>query len=59
MQGVSGEMTPPQRRNLQRIDSNGRHLLQVINEILDITRIEAGRMPLHLTDFGCRSCSRR
>jgi signal transduction histidine kinase len=44
-------MTPQQRRNLQRIDSNGRHLLQVINEILDITRIEAGRMPLNLSDF--------
>ena len=51
LQGVSGEMTPQQKRNLQRIDSNGRHLLQVINEILDITRIEAGRMPLNLTDF--------
>jgi signal transduction histidine kinase len=51
LQGVSGEMTAQQRRNLQRVDSNGRHLLQVINEILDITRIEAGRMPLNLTDF--------
>ena len=51
LQGVNGEMTPQQRRNLQRIDSNGRHLLQVINEILDITRIEAGRMPLNLSDF--------
>jgi signal transduction histidine kinase len=51
LQGVSGEMMPTQKRNLQRIDSNGRHLLQVINEILDITRIEAGRMPLNLSDF--------
>ncbi|MDY7229109.1 PAS domain-containing sensor histidine kinase [Hyalangium rubrum] len=51
LQGVSGEMTPQQKRNLQRIDSNGHHLLQVINEILDITRIEAGRMPLNLSDF--------
>ena len=51
LQGVNGEMTAQQRRNLQRIDSNGRHLLQVINEILDITRIEAGRMPLNLSDF--------
>jgi len=51
LQGVNGEMTPQQRRNLQRIDSNGRHLLQVINEILDITRIEAGRMPLNLSSF--------
>ncbi|WP_240360870.1 PAS domain-containing sensor histidine kinase [Pyxidicoccus caerfyrddinensis] len=52
LQGVSGELSPPQKRNLTRIDSNGRHLLEVINEILDITRIEAGRMPLHLSDFG-------
>jgi signal transduction histidine kinase len=51
LQGVSGEMTPQQKRNLQRVDSNGRHLLQVINEILDISRIEAGRMPLNLSDF--------
>jgi signal transduction histidine kinase len=51
LQGVSGEMTSQQKRNLQRIDSNGRHLLQVINEILDITRIEAGRMPLNMSDI--------
>jgi signal transduction histidine kinase len=51
LQGVSGEMTPKQKRNLERVDSNGRHLLQVINEILDISRIEAGRMPLNLSDF--------
>jgi PAS domain S-box-containing protein len=51
VQGVNGEMTPSQKRSLLRIDSNGRHLLEVINEILDITRIEAGRMPLHVSEF--------
>jgi len=36
---------------LGRIESNGRHLLTIINEILDISRIEAGRMPLQLSTF--------
>ena len=60
-------MTDPQRKSLTRIDSNSRHLLALINDILDITRIEAGRMPLNLTTFrvgdlirrgACRSSSR-
>jgi PAS domain S-box-containing protein len=51
LQGVSGELPPPVRRQLQRIDSNGRHLLTIINEILDITRIEAGKMPIQLSEF--------
>jgi signal transduction histidine kinase len=52
LQGVSGgEMTPPQRRNLGRVDSNARHLMALVNDILDISRIEAGKMPLHSTEF--------
>jgi PAS domain S-box-containing protein len=51
LQGVSGAVTDAQRKSLTRIDSNSRHLLALINDILDITRIEAGRMPLNLTTF--------
>jgi signal transduction histidine kinase len=51
MQGVSGPVSEPQRRSLTRIDSNSRHLLALINDILDITRIEAGRMPINVTTF--------
>jgi signal transduction histidine kinase/PAS domain-containing protein len=52
LQGVSGPLQPPQERNLSRIDSNARHLTEVINEILDITRIESGKMPLNVSTFG-------
>ena len=49
LQGVAGPIEPHARRQLGRIESNGRHLLTIINEILDISRIEAGRMPLQLS----------
>jgi signal transduction histidine kinase len=49
--GVAGDVDQPVKRQLGRIESNGRHLLTIINEILDISRIEAGRMPLQLSTF--------
>ncbi len=51
LNGVTGPVSEAQRKSLTRIDSNSRHLLALINDILDITRIEAGRMPLNLTTF--------
>jgi len=51
LQGVAGQVDQPVKRQLGRIESNGRHLLTIINEILDISRIEAGRMPLQMATF--------
>ena len=51
LQGVAGPLEAAARRQLGRIESNGRHLLTIINEILDISRIEAGRMPLQISTF--------
>src|SRR5262249_21462647 len=51
LQGVGGQVEGPAKRQLHRIESNGRHLLTIINEILDISRIEAGRMPLQMSTF--------
>src|SRR5438067_3806183 len=51
LQGVGGPIGSAAKRQLNRIESNGRHLLTIINEILDISRIEAGRMPLQSSTF--------
>ena len=51
LQGVAGPVDASVMRQLGRIESNGRHLLTIINEILDVSRIEAGRMPLEVSTF--------
>jgi PAS domain S-box-containing protein len=50
LHGVAGDLTPNVKRQLTRIDSNGHHLLTIINEILDITRIESGKMPVQISE---------
>jgi len=43
-----GEITPKQEQGLKRIESNGKNLLQLINNILDLSKLAAGRMSLFL-----------
>ena len=42
-----GSVTPKQTHALHRIEENAKHLLLIVNAILDLARIEAGRMPVH------------
>jgi PAS domain S-box-containing protein len=42
------DLEPDQRESVQHIMKGGRHLLDLINEVLDIARVESGRMALSL-----------
>jgi PAS domain S-box-containing protein len=52
--GLHGELAPTQRDALRRVRQNQDRLLGVINDLLDISRIEAGRLDVRLQDVVVR-----
>jgi GAF domain-containing protein len=49
--GAYGEPSEKMRGILQRLEANGRHLLGLINDVLDLSKIEAGQLVLELSDY--------
>ncbi len=46
LDGVDGPINEEQEKSLRKIAANARHLLQLINDVLDISKIESGKMKL-------------
>jgi signal transduction histidine kinase len=49
--GAYGEPSEKMMGVLKRLESNGRHLLGLINDVLDLSKIEAGQLVLDLSDY--------
>jgi PAS domain S-box-containing protein len=58
LDGVLGEITPTQRDALTRARAAAEHLLALINDILDLAKIEAGKMPLHVQEVSLAAVTR-
>ncbi|HVX39363.1 MAG TPA: ATP-binding protein [Gemmatimonadaceae bacterium] len=48
--GVRGELTAPQREDVERMKRSGQHLLGLINDILNFAKLEAGQVEFHVAD---------
>jgi PAS domain S-box-containing protein len=51
LQGLAGPLSPEQSKQLGMVRASARHLLDLINDVLDISKIEAGQLAVRHTEF--------
>ena len=54
LMGLSGPLTAEQRKQLKTVQANGKHLLSIINDLLDLAKIESGKIELEIEPVNCR-----
>jgi len=54
LQGLSGPLNDEQIKQLSMVQNSGRHLLNLINDVLDISKIEAGQLEILAQPFSMR-----
>lgn len=51
---LPGPLTDDQRKQLRTVQANSRHLLSLINDLLDLAKIESGKIEVHLEPIDCQ-----
>lgn len=55
LEGIDGSLTEYMENDVKLIQKNGQHLLHLINDVLDMAKIESGRMNLHPETFNLQN----
>ena len=55
LKGLAGPLNPEQSKQLEMVRSSSRHLLALINDVLDISKIEAGQLEVASEQFNLRA----
>lgn len=51
---LPGPLTPDQEKQLGMVHSSAKHLLSLINDLLDLAKVESGNVQIHLAEVPCR-----
>jgi len=52
---LPGPLTPDQEKQLNMVQSSAKHLLSLINDLLDLAKIDSGNVQMQLVPVGCRT----